>query len=144
MNHLIGLGFSLIYDYYYSHATSSVELDNIKSQCLADSIICVGGGLVNSDLLELVSCANCLSVLATTQLNNPIFVGSAYWYRTPSRSFGFSPVYYINQNYVDVVQDSNNPFRLSWYLGGEGGYRLGSFVTLHLSQNYKKYIFLKI
>ncbi|CAF0991711.1 unnamed protein product [Brachionus calyciflorus] len=123
LSYLISLGFTLIYDQYYSHATTSAELDNIKSQCLVNSILCVAGGLVNTDILQLVSCANCHSLLTPTELDKPVFVGSAYWYRTQYSSFGFSPVYFIYQSSADYT-DFENPLRLSWHLDGGGGWRL--------------------
>ncbi|CAF1140042.1 unnamed protein product [Brachionus calyciflorus] len=85
----------------------------ICNLCNQNSILCVGGGLVNSDILEIVSCANCQSVLTDTERDTPVFFGSAYWYRTPSRSFGFylSPVYFIYQFSADY-SDFENPLRL--------------------------------
>ncbi|CAF1082112.1 unnamed protein product [Brachionus calyciflorus] len=139
---LTNVGFRLIYDQFYSHATSSIVLDNIKNQCLKNSILCVGGGLANSDILQLVSCGNCQSVLTPTELDKPVFVGSAYWYRTPSKSFGFSPVYFIYQFTADNT-DYKNPLRLSWHLDGGGGWRLGSLLSLDSSKSYKKFIFIR-
>ena len=43
IDELISQGFKKVYDKLYSHSTSSDELNNIKSQCNQNSIICVGG-----------------------------------------------------------------------------------------------------
>ncbi|CAF1097323.1 unnamed protein product, partial [Brachionus calyciflorus] len=142
LNNLISLGFTLIYDQFYSHATTSLELDNIKNQCNINSILCVGGGLVNSTILDVVSCAICRSVLTPTELNKPDYVGSAYWYMTSPYCFGFSPVYNISQDLADNI-DIENPLRLSWHLDGNGGWRIGKVMHLNSDQSYKKYIFLK-
>jgi hypothetical protein len=131
--HTIDQGFKKVYDqsYSYSHATTSDELNNIKSQCNPNSIICVGGAN-NINTLLLVSCGSCLYILTTTILHQPILVNGAWWYFTPGYSFGFAPNSNINQYYADVFDCDSSHInckesnRLSWHLmGADGGYRLG-------------------
>ena len=122
----------------------TADLDNIRTKCNSDSVLCAGGGKVNSDILDLVSCGNCYSILAPTVLDKPIYVGSAYWYMTSGKSFGFSPIFSISQTTADM-HDLSSPLRLSWHLNqNDGGWRLGSKTNLNKNQNYKKYLFIKV
>ena len=91
-----------VYEQFYSHSTMSTDLDNARSQCNTTSILCAAGGLVNSDILDLVACGNCYAVLSPTTLNSPVFVGSVYWYMTAGKSFGFSPNSIITKNSADI------------------------------------------
>lgn len=118
------------------------ELENIKSQCSNNSVLCAAGGLADSDWLLLISCANCYAVVQPTAINSPMFVGSAYWYLTENLSFGFAPNSTINQNLGDIY-DTSSPYRLSWHLNGFGGWRLGNLTNLDGDNNYKKYILIK-
>ncbi|RNA35267.1 kinesin kif17 [Brachionus plicatilis] len=142
MNDLTGSGFSLVYNQNYSHATSMSDLENIKSQCSSNSVMCAAGGLANSDNLLLISCAKCHAVLTPTEINSPVFVGSAYWYMTDGSSFGFSPDSTIYQGSADIL-DQSSPYRLSWHLNGYGGWRLGNRTYLTSNNNYRKYVLIK-
>ncbi|CAF0838132.1 unnamed protein product [Brachionus calyciflorus] len=136
--------FIKVYDVLYSYITIQSDLDNIKNKCNINSILCAGGGLVGSDVLDLVACANCYSVLTPTEKNKPVLIEEVYWYMTPDHSFGFSPNATIDQNSADIF-DTTNPFRLSWHLNiSFGGYRLGQLTGLNNDNNYKKYIFIKV
>ena len=122
----------------------TADLDSARAQCDADSILCAGGGAVNSDNLDVVSCGNCYSILTPTVQNSPVFVGSAYWYMTSGYSFGFSPIYLVSQHTADTYNLSD-PLRLSWHLNtNSGGWRLGTINSLDASTNYKKYLFIKV
>ncbi|RNA26323.1 kinesin kif17, partial [Brachionus plicatilis] len=138
LNNLTGSGFNLVYNQNYSHTTSMTDLENIKSQCSSNSVLCAAGGLANSDCILLKSCANCQAVLTPTIINSPVFVDSAYWYLTDGQSFGFAPDSTVNQHNADT-QDKSSPYRLSWHLNGHGGYRLGNITDLNSDNNYKKY-----
>jgi len=128
MNTLLNQGFKTVYDQLYSNKYIDPDLNNIKTQCNQNSLICVGGADGNNNLL-LVSCGSCLDILTTTIRNQPRFVNGAWWYFTPGYSFGFAPNSNINQDAADffdcagsICQDSN---RLSWHLPGYG-WRLGN------------------
>ena len=136
MNELLNQGFETVYNEFYSHYTTNNEIINIKSQCNPTSIICVGGAYSNNDTLLLVSCGSCLDILTTTTRDQPRLVNGAWWYFTPSESFGFSPNSSIRQVvYADIFdcdaslscKDSN---RLSWHLDIRTGWRIGN---IHLS-----------
>ncbi|RNA22762.1 kinesin kif17 [Brachionus plicatilis] len=137
-NNLTGSGFSLVYNQNYYHVTTIAELINIKNQCSSNSVLCAAGGLANSDSLLLISCANCHAVLTPTIINIPVFLGSAYWYLTDGKSFGFAPDSTIHQGNADIY-DASSLFRLSWHLTGSGGWRLGNISGLNSHNNYKKY-----
>ncbi|RNA24927.1 kinesin kif17 [Brachionus plicatilis] len=141
LTNLTGSGFSLVYNQHYSHATSMTDLENIKSQCNGFSMLCAAGGLANSDKLLLISCANCHAVLTPTTISSPVFVGSAYWYLTDGKSFGFAPDSTINQGSADS-HDISSPYRLSWHLTGSGGWRLGNLTNLP-DNVYKKYVLIR-
>ncbi|RMZ97522.1 kinesin kif17, partial [Brachionus plicatilis] len=83
----------------------------------SNSVLCAAGGLANSDNLLLISCANCQVVLTPTIINSPVFLGSAYWYLTDGKSFGFAPDSTVNQHNADT-HDTSSPYRLSWHLSG--------------------------
>ncbi|CAF1007353.1 unnamed protein product [Brachionus calyciflorus] len=115
-----------------------------KSYCTSNSILCVGGSLNNSDILELVACANCLQILTNTTVNSPKLVGSVYWYMTPGVSFGFSPSSTIIQNPTDVYKLSD-PLRLSWCINlNYRSWRLGTLTNLTSKTLYKKLLFVKV
>ncbi|RNA20332.1 kinesin kif17 [Brachionus plicatilis] len=142
LSSLCYLGFKMAFDQKYSQSTMTSNLTNVKDNfCNSSSMLCAGGGLEGSDVLKLVACANCYSVLTTTVINQPVQIGSAFWYMTPGKSFGFSPNYTIAQTDADTF-DQLNSFRLSWHLDGPPGWRLGNLVSLY-DTKYKKYIFIK-
>jgi hypothetical protein len=123
--------YEIAYDVVYSHKTTISELNAIKSKCSVKSILCAGGAKKGSDILLLVSCGNCQNVLTATQKNKPVLNNGAYWYLTDKKSFGFSPSYNIKQHSVDWFDCDSDAIncsdekRLSWNLGGGGGWRLG-------------------
>ena len=144
---ILDQGFKSVYDYPYSHISTSAELENIKSQCNSNSLLCVGGSnSANLTNLLLVSCGPCLSILAQTTPNKPSSINGAYWYYSTvagHQSFGFSPVYNISQAYCDS-QNEGAEKRLCWHLTGDvGGYRLGTVVSLDNTTQYIKRAFLK-
>ncbi|CAF0966961.1 unnamed protein product, partial [Brachionus calyciflorus] len=99
ISNLTNNGFQKVYDQFYSHVTMYSDLELARTYCNSTSILCAGGSLTNSDILELVACGNCLQILTETTLNSPNLVGSVYWYMTPDLSFGFSPSSIIFQDY---------------------------------------------
>lgn len=140
-------GFQIVYDYPYSHVSTYLELMQIKSDCMQNSILCVAGGEVESSHLLLVSCGNCLTILSETHLNEPKFENGAYWYLTKQTSFGFSDIYEIDQNrcdYYDCALGCTNMYKLCWLVNSIfGGWRLGKQFDLYNSSFYRKLIFLK-
>jgi len=152
IDELLNQGFETVYDQLYSHVTTNQELYNIKKKCNnRDTKICVGGSDGSNKLL-LVSCGFCENVLETTELNQPRLMNGAWWYFTPDESFGFAPNSNIRQASVDGFDcDTNNGWknckdsqRLSWYLGGGGGWRLGVLndIANTIPSTYRKIIFL--
>ncbi|CAF0865388.1 unnamed protein product [Brachionus calyciflorus] len=143
ISYLINNGFQKVYDQFYSHRTMSSDLTTARSYCNSNSILCAGGGLVDSDILELVACGNCFQILTETLIDAPNRVGSAYWYMTTGKSFGFSPIFTITQNTADT-HDYSDPLRLSWHFDqNAGGWRLGTLTSLDNNIQYKKYILVK-
>jgi len=144
INKMKSQGYRVVYDYVYNHVTTLAELNEIKSKCSAETILCAGGvASNNSDNLLLVSCGNCHSVLKQTLLNKPILNNGAYWYFTDKYSFGFSPSYNINQVPYDYFDCSPcREERLSWTLCNVcGGWRLGNLTSL-FSYSYRKIMLL--
>ncbi len=140
---LINSGYATIYNKTYDYETKDYEILEFKRLCQFDSILCVGAGLTDYDIMRVAACANCLSVTAETQLNSPNYVGSAYWYYTPTKSFGFSPSPYITQNMCDNSEPNDN-LRLCWHTSGnDGGFRAGNVLDLNTESFYSKYVFLK-
>ncbi len=152
---MLSQGYQVAYDVPYSHATTLSELYDIKMKCNSQSIICVGGALKDSNKILLVSCGNCHSILSPTPLNQPVLINGAYWYMTDYRSFGFSPIYAIQQRYADaydcsgiqLVENCTDSKRLSWGLWGDcgsdpgkgGGYRLGKLTPTTVERFYENY-----
>ena len=136
--------YELVYNYTYDHATTTEEIQHIRTQCNSSTLMCVGGsGPDSDDILRVVACSDCLSITTQTQLNLPVFSGSAYWYFTPEYSFGFAPDSFIIQTLADAHEQSSNQ-RLSWHLNGSnGGWRLGNIVKLNNATSYSKKVFLK-
>ena len=142
MNDLTNSGFRLVYNYAYSHVTTTAEILNVRSQCTSSTIICVGGNRYDDTFLRLVACANCFNVTTETILNQPQYYGGAYWYFTDSYSFGFAPNFTIDQNTADFFDHSSN-LRLSWHLdGSNGGWRLGNITYLNADTYFYKKMYL--
>ena len=140
-NFMINNGYSLIYSYPYSYSTTQTDLLAYKDNyCNTNSILCFAGGPTGSDKMTIVACADCFSIIADTTLNQPVFHGAAYWYLTDYYSFGFSDVSAINQYTVDIV-DWSDPYKLSWLLNGNPGYRVGTAIST--GSDYTKYVFVK-
>lgn len=137
-------GYSVVYKHAYNFITTKSQLDKIYNTCNKTSIICVGGLDSAQEILLVVSCSNCQKILSlSTEINKPMLINGAYWYYTPGYSFGFSPVFKINQNSADT-EDEKNKERISWHLNeSSGGWRLGSFVHLNDATNYYKVILKK-
>jgi len=142
-------GYELVYDFVYNHSTTISELNAIKSKCSAQTILCAGGAALNSDNLLLVSCGSCNEVLKETTNNKPVLNNEAYWYLTDKKSFGFSPSYNIKQLSVDwhdcdsSAKSCSDDKRLSWYLGGGGGWRLGKLNNVENEMSdYRKIILI--
>ena len=138
------MGFTKIYNHTYDYITTDSEIVDLRNRCNADSVLCVGGGIRGDDNMRLVACGNCLSVLSVTALNTPNYVGSAYWYYTPDKSFGFSPSSSISQTICDSSNQNDN-LRLCWHTDNQsGGWRLGNITYLNSDSGYSKYVFLKM
>lgn len=134
-------GYSLIFSYPYLYSTTRNDLLAYKNNyCNANSILCFAGGPTVSEIMTIVACADCFSIVSDTTLNQPVFHGAAYWYLTDTYSFGFSDVNTINQFLVDLL-DMSDPYKLSWHLTGGPGYRVGT--TISTGNDYTKYVFVK-
>ena len=139
---LLNSGFNLIYNETYDYITTDSEIYALKNTCASESILCIGGGPVGSDTMRLVACANCLAIIQPTLLNQPRYVGFAYWYFTETKGFGFSPDNTIQQNICDINNPSDN-LRLCWHTDNKtGGYRLGN-LTINYNSSYSKYAFVR-
>jgi hypothetical protein len=141
---LTEMGYSYVYNKPYNHATTSSEMDIIKSSCLPTTILCLGGRDSTNDVLLVVSCGHCSVVFTKTAKNTPNTHNGAYWYYSPDcngcLSMGFAPNSTINQWNPDTFDLSNNQ-RVSWFLNIQwGGYRLGSLINLANDIRYYKVI----
>lgn len=151
LRRMLSSGYSLVYDKTYAHETSSSEIDELGKRCTETSFMCLGGGRVESDIMDLVACGNCLTLIKRTPQDIPTFNSGAYWYFTENYSIGFSDTSRIRQGTADTsdcrigeptVCSSEN--KLSWHLGISGGWRVGKNADLNENESYKKYILLKI
>ena len=144
VNSLINMGFTTIYNKTYGSITKDSDISDLKRNCTYESLLCVGAGLTGNDNMRLVACGYCLNVLNVTALNTPNYVGSAYWYYTPTKSFGYSPTNSITQNSCDNSNTDDN-LRLCWHTdNGSGGYRAGNVIGLNYDVSYSKYVFFRL
>lgn len=143
ISEVIDQGYTVIYNFTYSHASTSFELNQIYKTCNTNTIICAGGSLINSNILLLLSCGNCRSILKETNINITILDNGAYWYFTRTYGFGFAPNSTILLSTCDKF-DTSNKLRLCWHLDQNlGGWRLGSLVWfLNTNNNFSKYLFI--
>lgn len=144
LNFLLNDGYQLIFNETYQHATSNDDIILYNSYCSTKTVLCLGGGELGLNSIRIVACARCKDILISTAINNPTYLGSAWWYYTTSTSIGYSPVNVINQQAGDI-QDQPNEFRLSWELGGViSGFRAGSLNAYnHDLSLLIKYVFVK-
>ena len=75
---LLNQGYDIAYNFTYLHSTSIAELNAINSTCSQNSILCVGGAASKSNILLLLSCGNCWSILSTTKKDTPVLINGAY------------------------------------------------------------------
>jgi len=148
MNELLNQGFQTVYDKSYTETTKMKdELENVKSKCNKDSIICVGGADSLTNTLLLVSCGSCWDILTITKKDQPRLVNGAWWYFTPGISFGFAPNSNILQDgNADFYDKYTDPKRLGWHLDEGVGCRLGTLTHNNspgIPSTYKKIILLK-
>ena len=140
---LLAMGFTTIYNHTYDHLTTDSQILELKNKCTANSVLCVGGGIKEDDNMRVVACGDCFSILTATDIDTPNYVGSAYWYYTPSKSFGFAPNHTIHQLICDYIFFEDN-LRLCWHTDNvNGGWRLGNILGLSSETGYSKYVFLK-
>ena len=129
----------LLFNQTYGYSTKNSDITGLSSNCHPRSVLCFGGGLIGGTTIKVIGCAKCSEVLTQTAVNSPVYRGGAYWYFTPSISFGFSPNNYVSQSGGDVYDGASDQ-RLSWHLDGGGGYRAGSNTAYN---QLNKYIFIK-
>ena len=110
-------GYKMVMNEFYSYAVKSEYIKTtLRSQCNNNSRLCVGGSDKSGTTLQLVACGNCFVITTPTDLNKPVLINGVYWYCTPDRSFGYSPVYRIDQNIPDLTDCHND-----WGVRGVGG-----------------------
>ena len=127
-------GYTVAYDYLYSHWTKYSKLNEIRSKCLPETLLCAGGAAAGSDILLLVSCGKCQSVLTPTPRDLPVLNNGAYWYFTEGDSFGYSPTQNIKQDDADwydceietnivsrTIKNCKDDKRLSWDISNYRG-----------------------
>jgi hypothetical protein len=130
-------GWTRVFDQPYSHNTRSDDLNQIAGIC--HNQVLVAATFNGSISLAAVGPASVLTL--NTAWNRPQQLGQVYWYRTPGKSFGFSPVDTIRQTTADN-EDLNSPLRLSWLLDQNfGGYRAGAVRSLADSSLWHKVIY---
>ena len=144
-------GYKMILNEFYSLAVTSEYIQTtLRSQCNKNSRLCVGGSDKTGTTLQLLACGNCFVITNPTVTNKPVLENGVYWYFTPGKSFGYSPVYEISQSNSDPIDTpvhnsgTGGDKRLSWHTtGSNGGWRLGRTYSLDNSNDYKKMIFFK-
>ena len=80
---------------------------------------------------------------------NPHEVNGTFWYYTPGCSMGFSPTEDLDQWPGDSIwEDGTQPKRLSWHMWNkskpnhlQGGFSLGSAVSLNAASDYTRAIY---
>ena len=74
-------GLTIAYQQPYLDATTSAVLQVIKSNCLADSIACVGCYLTGQNVVHVAACGNCKAIFTETttklihQTLSMVFIG---------------------------------------------------------------------
>lgn len=121
---MVAEGYTMIMNEPYAHITSPGYIQSIRDKCTNETRLCVGGADAVTLTLQLVACGNCYVITSTTAYNTPVEENGVYWYFTPDRSFGFSPLYTINQAAADTLS-VRGAERLSWPTL-VAGYRIGS------------------
>jgi len=141
----LDFGYLIEYNQFYSHETVSNEIDTISAKCNSTSILCIGGSDVVTNLLLVVACGNCQKITkVTSSVSVAYFDTTAFWYRVPGSSIGFSPTLTIDLSPDGDTFDNANNQRVSWVLdrANQGGLRLGAHINLRSSNLYNKMIFL--
>ena len=135
--------YELVYSQPYSYTTTTDEINEIRSQCTTNSLVCLGGSSKDDqDHLILVSCGNCLEVLAENPLQISKLINGAYWYFRSFGSFGspsigFSDTDEVNYNNCDFTSPDDTK-KLCWQLDFGGGGRLGTVLYTTSDCYYKK------
>jgi hypothetical protein len=136
----IPLSWNIIYDFPYSHATTVEELRALKLQCKEQIIVGAIEGR-SSTILKIAAMGPSDILLLDSPLNQPTKYGNVHWYLTPNKSFGFAPsTTTINCDRADYGEKDNSENRLSWKLGGAGGYRAGAVIGLNTNNVWRKVI----
>ena len=113
----------------------------IGKGCDEETILCVGGGEINQDVIRVLGCGSCNFIIKEKPLNAPSYMVGVYWHNSPTYSFGFSGSWQINQGPTDD-QEPTDELRLSWNIdNNKGGYRAGAYGTT--GTDYTKYFFMK-
>ncbi len=136
---IYNIGFKIVYQQSYDTVTYRNDIEIIKNQCGYRTTLCLAGGKVGSDRLELIACGNCMKITTETSRNSPNLIESNYWYYHPGLSMGFSRSPNIIQEPYDIY-DLNDNLILSWTLDHLEKSRLGALLP---GSNYNKYIFIK-
>ena len=134
-------GLNIRYQKPYSDYTTSSTLQNIKSNCSANSIACVGCYLSNQNVVHVAACGNCKAIFTETPLNTPNLVNGTYWYKTTKMSFGVSDTFLINQVAGDYGQFYDEA-KISWHIDRKsGGFRCGIYLGLNYDSTWMKIIY---
>lgn len=147
MSFISTYNYILLFNQTYEYVSKDVDITGLSVYCHSRTVLCFGGGLIGGNTIKVIACAKCSEVLNVTTKNSPIYRGGAYWYFTPSVSFGFAPNNIINQAKGDTY-DGTNDQRLSWHLDGGAGYRAGNnwaynqLIKYVFAKNRKKKFYL--
>ncbi len=76
-------GFSVVYNYTYSHVSQNTEFLSIRNTCGPFTTLCMAGQDSKDGLILTAACGNCYSIISNTTLNQPNYINGAYWYYTP-------------------------------------------------------------
>jgi hypothetical protein len=119
------------------------EIIKIKSECYQSTLLCAGMSISGTNILKLLSCGNCKSILNYTSQNKPLKINEAYWHLISNRSFGFSENPTIDLKKCDILE-LNLERNLCWELINDVSISLllKRKQRSIIESNYTKHIYL--
>ena len=137
-------GFKNVYDFPYSHGSTTEELRNIANN-YPNSKVCVGARYKDLETISVLGCGDSQSIFNITTSKDSAFLHKgAYWYlNSQNNAFGFSGIQNISLYSSCDLRTENAGQRLCWIFDtGVGGYRAGVDTKLYYDDNWRKVIYL--
>ena len=139
MNKLLQEGFKIGLCQKYSYKNSFDELVKYNTK----KFVILAGRKTGEDTLLLAALGQGKKVFKETFHDKESrFHNGVYWYFMKQKSVGFSLSRQVYLSSADWIEDQEKRAwedeKLSWSLAGNGGWRVGSFISLTQSNDYEK------